>query len=183
MIRIVDLNRGFYSIWMAKVATFKRLAFKKHDRPRIGDQRTVSLEVPARSGKPLLLWIDDYKPGLTLYKSMFESQGFRVLTAASGAAGLQLASRNAVDVAITDYEMTGMDGGAVAEGLKRLIPPVPVVMFSGSLNIPEYVKNRVDGICDKAGSREHLLRAVHRAVALKRSCSLTKRDLRGHVHA
>ena len=145
-------------------AALKRSSFSRLNRDYARNGKSTRLDGPVKVGKPLLLWIDDYKPGLALYKSLFESQGFRVLTADSGAVGLQLAIKNTVDVAVTDYEMADMDGGTVADRLKSLTPSVPVIMFSGSLDIPERVKNSVDRICDKAGSREHLFQAVRQVV-------------------
>ena len=79
-----------------------------------------------------LLWIDDFAPGLAMYKTMSEREGFKVLTASSGIDGIRLATRNYVDVVITDYEMPEMDGEAVAAFIKSIKPSVPVLMFSGS---------------------------------------------------
>jgi CheY-like chemotaxis protein len=157
-------------------AALKTSSFSRINRNHAHNGKSTRVDSAVKNGKPLLLWIDDYKPGLSLYKSMFESQGFRVLTANSGTAGLQLASKNAVDVAVTDYEMADMDGGAVADGLKRMTPSVPVVIFSGSLGIPEHVKNRVDRVCDKAGSREDLFQAVRQVVDEKRGTRVANRS-------
>jgi DNA-binding NtrC family response regulator len=112
-----------------------------------------------------LLWIDDYEPGLILYKALFEQLGFRVLTASQGRLGVDLLQLHQVDAVITDYEMPGMDGEAVAASIKNSRPELPVLMFSGSSLIPDRVKNMVDGVFDKAGSREELLTAINRVVA------------------
>ena len=153
---------------MPKPLALKSSTFHRPDRNVIRRAKSARLDSPPKNGKPLLLWIDDYKPGLELYKSMFESRGFRVLTADSGTEGLQLAAKNMIDVAVTDYEMVDMDGGAVANGLKLLEPSVPVVIFSGSLDIPDRVKSRVDRVCDKAGPRDQLFQAVRQVMAEKR---------------
>src|SRR5215467_9929081 len=89
-----------------------------------------------RSARPTILWIDDFEPGLTLYKRMFEDLGFKVLTASSGEAGVDLASLNHVDVVVTDYQMPGMDGLEVATSVKALNPDTPVLLFSGSPLLP-----------------------------------------------
>jgi len=115
-----------------------------------------------------LLWIDDFEPGLAMYKVMFEALGFKVLTAASGAEGFRLATRNYVDAVVTDYEMPGMDGEAVAAAVKALKPSVPVLMFSGSTLISARCRRVVDAFCDKAGSRDVLLAAIHRLLNKKR---------------
>src|SRR5581483_10342340 len=75
---------------------------------------------PACSNRPALLWIDDYKPGLELYRAMFERAGFKVFTASSGEQGVKLAAANHIDVVVTDYEMPGMNGEAVAAAVKEV---------------------------------------------------------------
>jgi CheY-like chemotaxis protein len=111
-------------------------------------------------GKKTLVWIDDYEPGLALYKSMFESLGFRVFTASQGKLGLGLIDSEHVDAVVVDYEMPGMNGEAVTSAIKKNRPDLPVVMFSGSSGIPDRVLNLVDAYCDKAGSREQLVSAI-----------------------
>jgi DNA-binding NtrC family response regulator len=123
----------------------------------------------ALAERATLVWIDDYEPGLILYKTLFEQLGFRVLTAANGRLGLDLLESHHVDAVITDYEMPGMDGEAVATSVKNRRPELPVLMFSGSSLIPESARNIVDEVCDKAGSREALLAAINRV--LEEACS------------
>jgi CheY-like chemotaxis protein len=126
--------------------------------------RGVRYNAAESAQRATLLWIDDYEPGLVLYKALFEQRGFRVLTASQGRLGLDLLQSHQVDAVITDYEMPGMDGGTVATSIKNSRPELPVLMFSGSSLIPDRVRNIVDGVCDKAGSREELLAAINRVV-------------------
>ena len=134
--------------------------------------RTPALCVGARKSKTTqrhtLLWIDDFAPGLAMYKAMFELEGFKVLTASSGVEGIRLATRNYVDVVITDYEMPEMDGEAVAAFIKSIKPFVPVLMFSGSTLISARSRRAVDAFCDKAGSRDELLATIHFLLHKKR---------------
>lgn len=104
-----------------------------------------------------------------LYKRMFEDLGFKVLTASSGEEGVRLSARNRIDVVVTDYEMPGMDGLAVANSIKALDSRVPVILFSGSTLVPLRARRVVDAFCDKAGSRQELLAAVHRLLQKKAS--------------
>src|ERR1700746_2493886 len=121
------------------------------------------------SARPTLLWIDDFEPGLALYKKMFEDLGFKVLTASTGEAGIQLAALYPIDVVVTDYEMPGMDGLRVAVSVKALNPRTPVLLFSGSSLVPGRARRVVDAFCDKAGPRGELLAAIHRLLQTKRS--------------
>jgi DNA-binding NtrC family response regulator len=118
--------------------------------------------------KLTLVWIDDYVPGLNLYKTIFEDLGFRVLTAASGRDGLDLVAASSVAAVVTDCEMPGMDGEAVVMSLKQSQPDLPVIMFTGSTQVPDRVRNLVDGFCDKAGPCDELLAVIHRALGKKR---------------
>jgi CheY-like chemotaxis protein len=130
------------------------------------DKRPVVIK---RWARPTILWIDDFEPGLALYRRMFEDLGFRVLTASSGKAGVNLASLNHVDVVVTDYEMPGMDGLDVATSVKALNPETPVLLFSGSSLVPLRARRVVDAFCDKAGRRGDLLAAIHCLLQGKRT--------------
>lgn len=123
-------------------------------------------------GRPLLLWIDDFAPGLMLYRAIFDRHGFRVITAASGAEGLRLAALHHPDVVVTDYEMPEMDGEAVAVALRVIAPHIPIIMYSGSTLVPLRVRRSVSAFCDKASSRDQLLNAIHRVMAKKHARTL-----------
>jgi CheY-like chemotaxis protein len=124
------------------------------------------------SAHPVLLWVDDYKPGLELYRAMFEALGFRVFTASSGEEALQIAALHHIDVVVTDYEMPGMNGEAVAIAIRTLQPKTPIVLFSGSTLIPARARKLADAVCDKAGSRHQLSSTIHRVLLRKRSRGL-----------
>ena len=124
---------------------------------------------PLCSGRPTLLWVDDFQPGLALYRSMFEGLGFRVLTAQSGKQAIKAAAENLVDVVVTDYEMPGMNGEVLARAIKSFKPRVPVVLFSGSTLVPLSARRVIDAFCDKAGSRDQLSSTIHRMLLKKRT--------------
>jgi CheY-like chemotaxis protein len=138
--------------------------------------RSVSVSGSARSPKIMrqrpcrppasktLLWIDDYEPGLALYKAVFEGFGFNVLTASGGRKGLDLAASHDFDAVVVDYEMPEMDGGEVAAELKSSCPDLPIVMFTGSDAISHRARNLVDAVCDKAGSRNELLATIREII-------------------
>lgn len=135
--------------------------------PRVRSSRPA-----IRVAKPTLLWIDDFQLGLEMYRAMFERLGYRILTASSGEKGLQIAASHDVDLVVTDYEMPGMNGEAVALALKTLKPHVPVILFSGSTTLSDRALHLVDACCDKAGSREELLAAIHFLLQKKRPAFL-----------
>ena len=139
-------------------------------KPAVWRSHSVSVakKRPVCSGRPTLLWVDDFQPGLALYRSMFEGLGFKVLTATSGKQGLRLATENLIDVVVTDYEMPGMNGEDMAVAIKALKPRVPVVLFTGSTLVPLSARRVIDAFCDKAGSRNQLSTTIHRVLLKKR---------------
>jgi len=139
---------------------------------------SVAKKRPVCTGRPTLLWIDDFQPGLALYRSMFEGLGFKVLTATSGKQGVKMAAENLVDVVVTDYEMPGMNGEAVAVAIKACKPRVPVVLFSGSTLVPLSARRVIDAFCDKAGSRNQLSNTIHRVLLKKANSTLQPPPIR-----
>ena len=107
-----------------------------------------------------LLWVDDSRALLSLYKSVFESLGFEVLATSSPDEALEHVSSNAPDVAILDYDMPGMDGGMLASLIKDRYPVLPVILYSGSTGIPVTAHYWVDAICAKTAPREELLTTI-----------------------
>jgi CheY-like chemotaxis protein len=116
------------------------------------------------NGKKTLLWIDDYQPGLTAYKTIFEACGYSVLTASSGRNGLRML-KSGPDAVVVDYEMPEMNGGEVAREIRRRRRDLPIIMFSGSTSIPRDVKHLVSAFCDKASPPALLMSAIEHAVA------------------
>lgn len=122
--------------------------------------------------QPTILWVDDFEPGLAMYRAMFERLGFRVLTASSGQAAIRVASENHLDLVVTDYEMPEINGDGVALAIKAINPSLPIILFSGSTLVPELSRRLFDAQCDKASSREHLLEAIHFLLGRKRPAFL-----------
>ncbi len=76
-----------------------------------------------------LLVIDDDNRLRELVAEYLGGRGFRVLTAADGPAGLEIAARGEVELVILDVMMPGMDGFEVCRELRRR-SAVPVVMLT-----------------------------------------------------
>jgi Response regulator containing CheY-like receiver, AAA-type ATPase, and DNA-binding domains len=56
--------------------------------------------------------------------------GYRVLTAADGRVGAQIALDEHVDAVVLDYEMPDLNGVEVAQILKSSHPQLPIIMYS-----------------------------------------------------
>jgi len=93
-------------------------------------------------------------------KAFLESFGYIVLTASSGRKGLDLASVHSVDVVIVDYVMPEMNGQEVAIEMKRLRPHAPIIMLSGTADVPEQSLKSADVFITKSLLASQLLPAI-----------------------
>ena len=108
----------------------------------------------------LVLCIDDNVEVLECEKAFLEAFGFTVLTAPSGPKGLEVASVHSVDVVIVDYFMPEMNGHEVAIEMRRLRPDAPIIMLSGSMDVPEQVLDWVDAFVAKDQLASQLLPTI-----------------------
>jgi PAS domain S-box-containing protein len=88
---------------------------------------------------------------------LLESSGFSVLTASSGEQGLQIFSSRPPDAVLLDYYMPGLNGGQVAEEMKRRRPQVPVILLSAYITVPEKTLETVDAFITKGQPPDYLL--------------------------
>jgi signal transduction histidine kinase/CheY-like chemotaxis protein len=122
---------------------------------------TSGLE-PSNGSAATILCIDDETTGLLPRKLLLESAGHRVITARSGAEGIEIFRSEKVDAVILDYWMSEMKGTAVASELKRINPAVPVIVLSGVSELPGESAGLVD---------QWLVKGSHRAEKLLDSIS------------
>ena len=82
--------------------------------------------------RPSVLCVDDSEDILLICRTVLESGGYQVFTAANGAEALRLLQKHSVDAAIIDSVMPGMRGTELAREIKRVTTNIPVIMFSSS---------------------------------------------------
>ena len=63
---------------------------------------------------------------------MLSCLGYRVSSADSGENGLRIFLKNEFDIVLSDYEMPGMDGVALACSVKKCSPRTRVVIMTGA---------------------------------------------------
>jgi two-component system, NtrC family, nitrogen regulation response regulator NtrX len=78
-----------------------------------------------------VLIIDDEEGIRSSLKMIFEYEGYEVVLAANGEAGLKIAERETPDLIFLDIKMPQMDGMEVLRRLKETDESVPVIMISG----------------------------------------------------
>lgn len=115
-----------------------------------------------------VLVVDDEKNQRELYQLILQDAGYEVLSAASGQAALNLFEESDVDVVLTDYNMTGMDGLALLKELVSREPSVIVVMITafGSVDsVKEALRSGAYDYLEKPVDQETLLRTVSEALS------------------
>jgi len=97
--------------------------------------RSIRLLPRADEERRTVLVVDD-EPGIrTALTRMLRSDGYRVLTAASGDEGLHVLSLNTVQVIISDQRMPGMSGTEFLGKVKDLYPETMRIILSGYTEI------------------------------------------------
>ncbi len=87
--------------------------------------------------RPLILCIDDADIALRVREILLGSEGYDVLTASSGEAGLELFKQNRVQLVIADHFLSGKTGTEIAQEMKELKPEVPILIMSAAMEKPE----------------------------------------------
>ena len=79
-----------------------------------------------------ILVVDDEPDILSSIKLVLERppHAFKVVTASSGAQGLDVLAATPVDLIISDFKMPGMDGIAFLVQARQMRPGLPSVMFT-----------------------------------------------------
>jgi len=84
-----------------------------------------------------VLLVEDDPHLLRVYRTLLESEGFRVLEAADGEAGAALAAEARPDCIVADTMMPRLDGIAMLERLAAEGHGAPTVMVSAVHRMPE----------------------------------------------
>jgi len=79
-----------------------------------------------------ILVVDDNSVVCDVVSQMLSGLGHEVFSADSGEKGLSIFLENIFDIVLSDYEMPGMDGVALACSVKRSAPRTQVVIMTGA---------------------------------------------------
>lgn len=116
---------------------------KGHDPEDLLSTVSAVLKQPSRQAKnegavrpKTILCVEDERLQLQMRKMLLESAGFVVLEARSASEAMEIFQSRDVDAVVMDYWLSGKNGTAVAEEMKRLSPGVPIVMLSGFSSLP-----------------------------------------------
>jgi len=79
-----------------------------------------------------ILVVDDNNLFRIVVSKMLSRLGYEVSSADSGENGLRIFLKNTFDIVLSDYEMPGMDGVALACSVKKSSPCTRVVIMTGA---------------------------------------------------
>jgi len=85
--------------------------------------------------RPIVLCLDDEETMVRLLEVALELNGYAPLPATTGQEALRLAEKHPLDAAILDYELSDINGAEVARRIKKIRPDIPILMFSGAVDI------------------------------------------------
>jgi diguanylate cyclase (GGDEF)-like protein len=116
-----DEMQGFYFSRPVPAADLEQML-------RDGTKMSPASESPQQR---TLLLVDDEANILAALKRLFRREGYTVLTAEDGMAGLEVLARQRVDVVISDGRMPGMSGAEFLGKVRQLHPDTVRIVLSG----------------------------------------------------
>lgn len=114
--------------------------------------------------RKLLLCVDDRAASLEVRKMLLEREGYEVLTADDGVAGLELFANRSVDLVVLDYHMPEPNGATVAQKMRALKPEVPLIMLSAYFEPPADAAGFIDAYVAKGQNPRVLLDQIGQLV-------------------
>jgi len=133
--------------------------------------------------KPTILIIDDEDGIRNVLGDVLQDEGFAVIRAADGPAGLKVLKSEIVDLVFLDVWMPGMGGLDVLRAIREEFPEVPIVMISGHASIDVAVKAVKIGAWDfveKPLSMDKTLAVVSNALKVQ-ELKRENRELKAHL--
>ena len=123
----------------------------------------------ARRQDKTILCIDDDQAALSGWCLYLQSKGYRVVGADTGDQGMQVFAVQPIDLVVLDYTMPEVNGSAVSEVMKRIKPKVPIILFTGSVGVPDTIRKTVDHQMLKGGGPNELLDKIDEVLSISES--------------
>ena len=117
----------------------------------------------------LILIIDDEPNIRKLLGNILNDEGYQVLSADSGQAGLEIIAKNQISLILLDVWLPGMNGLEVLENLAKQNLDIPVIMISGHASVDvavRAVKNGAFDFLEKPLGTEKTLTVVRNAIRI-----------------
>jgi len=95
-----------------------------------------------------ILFVDDEADILELAGEYFRHKGYRVITASNGLRAADILKNEKIDCCITDINMPGMDGLALAEYARETDNTIPVIVMTGYPSLDNTIHTLKNGVVD-----------------------------------
>ena len=118
--------------------------------------------------KKTILCVDDEAAALRLRSSILEQEGFRVLQATNAEEALRVFQAEQIDLVVSDHLLGRQTGTAMAGRMRTLKPAVPILILSGTTEVPADIAN-ADAFLSKLEGPEQMIARVHELVARPRA--------------
>lgn len=119
---------------------------------------------------PRILVVDDQPQNVQILKDRLEGEDYEILTATTGEAALEMATRQEPDLILLDVIMPGMDGNEVCRRLKAnvALPFMPVIMVTAKSGAQDII------IGLEAGADEYLTKPLDQEALMARVKSMLR---------
>jgi len=118
-----------------------------------------------------ILIVDDDNVARKNLTRLLQKEGFKVSSAKNGFMGIELLSKNAYDLMMTDLVMEDMDGLELLSKAKDQYPNTEVILITGYASIPTAIKAIKKGAyhyLEKPIRPDEMIHLVHQAIEKKR---------------
>jgi len=117
-----------------------------------------------------VLLVDDEEEFTSTLSERLEARGFKVSTANSGEAALELVKQKKFDAIILDLAMPGLDGIDTLKALKKQNPKLQIILLTGQATVQKGVEAMKHGAVDlmeKPADMKELLAKIEEASSKK----------------
>lgn len=89
----------------------------------------------------LILLVDDDPMGRSVRKLVLEAHGHQIIAVGETELALRTLQEQPVSLAILDYFLDGVTGTELARKIRGLKPQVPILLLSGSADVPDGIEH------------------------------------------
>jgi len=101
-----------------------------------------------KDNRETILVVDDEASFRSMLNTVLSDAGFEVLSAGSGREALEMILRRAIDLAVLDLVIPGIDGRELMHRLHEKLPGLPVIFLTAHGSIPSAVEAIKEGASD-----------------------------------
>ena len=134
-------------------------------------QQTAAQAESSTKAVATILCVDDESNILSSLRRLFRSEGYKILIAESGAAGLEILEQEPVDIVISDMRMPEMDGAEFLEQVAKRWPETVRLLLTGYADMQSTIdainKGNIYKYINKPWEDTELKLTVHHAIEQK----------------